>query len=116
LRSGDLLKLGTIWIVINGEQISFWNDNWVESRNLADNLEPFHESMPQSGAKVSDFILNQSQWNISLLKQVLNNDLIVYKIKGIVIPVHAMDDSFRWELNNSDEFFTKSTTWIAHGL
>lgn len=94
MRSRDLLKLGIIWKVGNGQQISFWNDNWVENRNLVDILDLNNESISQSRVKVSEFIINQSQWNILLLNQVLNNHPIVHKIKGIPIPMNATEDSF----------------------
>jgi len=66
--------------------------------------------------KIYDYITQQSQWDISRLKIVLNSHPIIQKIQGIAIPMHETKDSFCWGLNSSGDFSTKSATWMAHGI
>jgi len=82
-------QLYSNWKVGNGDQISFWNDNSVENRNLINILELNEESIPQLETKVSDFIINHH----STSHLVLSNHPIVLRIKGILIPLNALVDS-----------------------
>jgi len=67
-------------------------------------------------AKVCEFIQDSSKWNVSKLRQFVNNHHVTQKIKGITIPIHESGDSFCWGLNSSGSFTTKSTIWAAHDI
>ena len=116
LKSRDLLKKGITWKIGKGGQISFWFDNWIKNRNLVDIIGIDEENIPQPDVKIYDYITQQSQWDISRLKIVLNSHPIVQKIQDIPIPIRETEDSFCWELNSSGDFSIKSTTWIAYGI
>ena len=56
LKCRELQKRGIVWKVVKGDNISFWYDNWIENRNLADILNISNENIPKSEAKVNEFI------------------------------------------------------------
>ena len=45
-----------MWQIGNGENISFWHDNWIENKNLIKILDIDEATIPSSHAKVSIFI------------------------------------------------------------
>ena len=48
------------------------------------------------------------------LNQVLQNNTIIQQIRGMDIPYSNIEDFACWGLHSSDEFTTKSATWLAH--
>jgi len=77
LKCRELLRRGIVWKVGKGDNISFWYDNWIENRNLADILNISNENIPKSEAKVNEFIQDNVNWNIPKLMQTLNNHPII---------------------------------------
>lgn len=115
LKCRNLGSQGVIWKLGNGENISFWYDDWIENKNLVDIIGIDEENIPNPPIKVCDFIHQDKGWDIPKLAQALNNHPIILKIQGISIPIHDTKDSFCWGLNNSDDFSTKSATRITQG-
>jgi hypothetical protein len=100
----------SIWLLGNGEDINFWNDNWSGSI-LADffNIPP-HISQNLSST-VSDYI-NNGSWSFpSHLLQRFNLSSIVDKV---IIPVESTNDKLLWIHTDSgnlllkDAYFCKS--------
>ena len=83
-----------MWKLRNGENISFWLDNWIENKNLIKLLDVDRETIPSPQIKVSDFIQQDITWNLTKLTSILGNHPIIHKIQGIAIPVRSKLDSF----------------------
>ena len=113
LNCRDLLRRGIVWKIGNGDKVSFWFDNWLGNHNLVEMLNMSAANVPSLEAKVSDFILQNRNWNIGKLTQILNDQAIIKKVQGITIPNHDIEDTFCWGLNGSGNFSTKSATWMA---
>ena len=60
----------------NGNDISFWYDNWIENRCVRDLLNVEDETNLNPRIKVCEFIQNK-QWHVQKLSQHLNNHSIV---------------------------------------
>jgi len=48
------------------------------------------------------------------LSQFINNQAIIHKIIGILLPFTVMKDTYCWGFSSSGAFITKSATWLAH--
>ena len=114
LNCRSLLKKCIIWKVGNGENISFWTDNWIENKSLIEILQIDPETIPSPLAKVSEFIQTDKTWNYAKLNTLLNNHPVISKIQGIAIPLNSTPDAFCWGLDSSGNFSTKTATWLAH--
>jgi len=90
----------------NGNEVSFWLDNWIEDQSLLELLGIENNSLLDPNTKVSEFIHN-AQWDIQKLNKTLQNYQIIQKIIGIVLPIIETDDSFCWGLNGSGFFTSK---------
>jgi len=77
MRTRDLLKKRIIWKLEKGNHISFWFDNWIENKKLADILDLDHKNISHPKAELSDFIVHKSQCNIPRLNQVLRNHPVI---------------------------------------
>jgi len=109
-----LLVQGIRWKLGNGHRISFWFDNWADNCNLLELLHVQAEDLSQPSVTVAEFITPQRQWNIPKLCQVLPDQAIIQKIRGIDIPTTDLEDTICWGLDKTGEFTTKSATWLAH--
>jgi len=97
----------------DGNDISFYYDNWIENRCLLDLLKLEYQENFNPGMKVCEFIQDK-QWNVHKLSQHISNQDIIHKIIGIPILVTEIKESFCWRLSNTGSFTTKSATWLAH--
>jgi len=52
----ELIRQGIAWTMGNGQDISFWRDNWIENRSLLDLLEVEDQETFNPNIKVSEFI------------------------------------------------------------
>jgi len=95
-----------------GKDISFWQDNWIQNRNLMDLLEIEDHDAVDLELKVSDFI-EDKHWNGHKLNLYLRNQDIVQKNFGIPIPISDIKDSFYWGLSSFSVSTTNSATWVA---
>ena len=66
-------------------------------------------------ARVGDFILPDRTWNLGLLKDILNDHPVISRIVDLPLPTSDVGDYCCWGLTSSDEFSTKSATWLAQG-
>ena len=80
LKCRGLLQKGILWKIGRGDEISFWFNNWVESRNLVEILGVAEDSVTHPEAKVYEFIQQNSEWDILKLRQFINNHPVVQKI------------------------------------
>jgi len=51
-------------MIASGDNIFFWYDNWIENGNLISILRLFEEDVPNSQAKVYDFIQQGIGWDL----------------------------------------------------
>jgi len=72
----ELIRQGIAWTVGNGQDISFWRDNWIENRSLLDLLEVEDQETFNSNLKVSEFI-EDKQWNVHKLGQYVSSQAII---------------------------------------
>ena len=114
LRHRHLLAQGIRWKLGNGHRISFWFDNWLDNCNLLEMLHVQAEDLSQPSVMVAEFITPQRQWNISKLCEVISDQAIIQKIRGIDIPSTDLEDTICWGLDKTGEFTTKSAIWLAH--
>ncbi|GAU45289.1 hypothetical protein TSUD_327470 [Trifolium subterraneum] len=94
----------SFWLLGNGKEINFWNDNWCGTP-LVDQLNiPPHISHLLSST-VSDYILD-GQWNIPpLLSHAFTNlSSIVYKV---IIPMDHSQDRLLWKHTKSGDLELK---------
>ena len=113
MKCRELIRQGLIWTVGDGKDILFWQDNWIENRNLLELLEIEDHDAVDLDLKVSEFI-EDKHWNGHKLNLYLRNQDIVHKIFGIPIPISDIEDSFCWGLSITGIFTTNSATWLAH--
>ncbi|CAJ2652437.1 unnamed protein product [Trifolium pratense] len=94
----------TIWLLGNGEEINFWNDNWCGAP-LADQFNiPFQTSQLLSST-VSDYILN-GQWNIPpQLSQAFDN--LTSILHQVIIPMDQSQDKLLWKHTDSGDLEIK---------
>ena len=103
-----------MWTIGNGKDIFFWQDNWVENRNILEILDIDDPDSLDLSLKVSNFIENK-QWNVSKLHSYLGNPALVQKVLGLPIPLTEIKDSFCWGLSTSGSFTIKTASWLSHG-
>ena len=89
----ELIQQGMISLVGDGKNILFRFDNWIENHNLCDLLDLERGAIPNPDSRVSDFLQNRN-WDLGKLLQFINNQAIIYKIIGIMLPFTAMKDTF----------------------
>ena len=112
MKCKELIRQGMIWSVEDGNDISFWYDNWIENCCLRDLLKLDDEANLNPRTKVSEFLQNKQQ-NVRKLSHHISNQSIVRKITEIPIPITDIKDSYCWGLNSTGIFSTKSATWLA---
>ncbi|MCH80548.1 ribonuclease H protein [Trifolium medium] len=94
----------SIWLLGDGNDINFWNDNWsgirlCELLNIPEHIRPFLSS------KVSDFIVN-GRWTIPpLLQQVYPNLLSI--ISPVLIPFELSQDLLLWKHTDNGDLQQK---------
>lgn len=92
------------WLGGNGENISFWNNWWCGATNLADSLNISNSDQ----SLVADFITTAKDWNVTLINQVVNVN-VVDAISNVLIPkVANVDDTLCWTLSSNGNFSVKS--------
>ncbi|GAU37904.1 hypothetical protein TSUD_163410 [Trifolium subterraneum] len=97
----------SIWLLGNGEDINFWNDNWCGTP-LSDTFNIPDQIKQSLSSKVSDYIFN-GQWNLpcQLTHQFSN---LSFLVQQITIPNEPSNDKLLWkhtdtgELNLSDAY------------
>jgi len=107
LKCRAVLRKGMRWSVGNGHDISFWYDNWVANQNLVELLNLQDEGGLDPDLKVSAFIQNK-QWNLQKLQQIISNQVILETICGIPIPKLEVCDKLYWGLTSSGLFSIQS--------
>jgi len=103
-----------VWSLGNGNEISFWYDNWIENRSLIGLLHMEDEIQLNPQTKVSEFIQDKT-WNLQKLHQHVNNIHVIQKIIGNPIPYTETAKSYYWGITSSGLFTTKSATWLIQG-
>jgi len=83
------------WSVGNGQDISFWCDNWIENKNLVELLSLQDVDGLDPSLKLSDFI-QEKKWNLHKLQQTIPNQLILEKINGIPLSNVDARDELYW--------------------
>ena len=62
IRCRDLIRQGLIWMLGDGKDILFWQDNWIENRCLLEIMEIENDDTVDLNLKDSEFIEN-NKWN-----------------------------------------------------
>ena len=84
LKCRNLASQGVIWKLGNGENNSFWYDNWIENKYLIAILGVVEGNTPNPQVEVCDFIQQEKGWGLLKLAQTLNNHLIIKKIQELL--------------------------------
>ncbi|XP_048498218.1 uncharacterized protein LOC125496718 [Beta vulgaris subsp. vulgaris] len=102
LRSA--FRKGLRWIVGNGESISFWFDNWIFNNALVES-----SSIPigSEDLKVSHFIDQDGQWDVSLLRQFVPIE-ISNSIANYFLPSNECNDTRVWGLAPDGNYSVES--------
>jgi hypothetical protein len=90
----------SIWLLGNGEDINFWNDNWCGTP--LSNTFNIPDQIKQSlSSKVSDYIFN-GQWNLpcQLTHQFSN---LSFLVQQITIPNEPSNDKLLWKHTDTCE-------------
>ncbi|XP_057248334.1 uncharacterized protein LOC130590283 [Beta vulgaris subsp. vulgaris] len=112
MRLRSSFKKGLRWIVGNGDQISFWFDNWIFSTNLAEKcLVP----RGSEALKVSFFINQDGHWNVDLLRQYVPAD-IASLIANYYLPSNVCRDKRIWGPTPDGIYSVKSGVELLQGL
>lgn len=108
LSGQDALFSNIIWVVGDGERVSFWRDKWIPSLSnymLAPRL------VDSSWEKLKDYkVINKDlhYWDLTRVENLLNHDEI-YAIKQIPISYHLNEDRLVWTLTNEGVYSVKSS-------
>ncbi|MCH97022.1 ribonuclease H protein [Trifolium medium] len=90
----------TFWLLGNGEEINFWNDNWCGSI-MADHFNVPNHLRKFLSSTVRDYIFN-GQWNFPpQMHQHLNN--LVCLVQKVTIPLEASQDKLLWKHSDTGE-------------
>jgi len=111
----DLIRQGMVWTIGDGKDISFWKDNWLDTKSLSDLVDLRAHHVLDENIRVSEFIANRN-WNVTKLQIIIQQPAIIQKILGIPIPLVDTRDSYCWGLSSTGEFTTRSAIWLAHGV
>ncbi|XP_026451664.1 uncharacterized protein LOC113351990 [Papaver somniferum] len=101
-----IVKQYHIWEVVSGEDISIWQDRWIESESQF--LQKPTDYHLQDYNQVSQLIDHyNNEWDDSALAELFSQDQIdiIHKIR---IPATGTD-AIKWSLTTSGHFTTKST-------
>ena len=90
-------------------------DNWCAQDNLVNMLHRQDVSLLDTSLLVSHFISPTKEWDLSKLRQVVDEDILKL-ILATPIPFNPILDSVCWGLSGNGLFSTKSATWAAHDL
>ncbi|XP_048490284.1 uncharacterized protein LOC125492238 [Beta vulgaris subsp. vulgaris] len=105
-------KKGLRWIVGNGEQISFWFDNWIFSTALEENYPVPRGS---EALKVSYFINQDGHWNVSSLRQYVPVDIATL-IANYYLPSNSCQVKRIWGLTPDGIYSVKSGVELLQGF
>ncbi|GAU17865.1 hypothetical protein TSUD_329910 [Trifolium subterraneum] len=84
----------SIWLIGNGERISYWNDNWL-GKPLVDLLQIPRSIAKRLHSSVADMIAD-NVWIIpNYISDVDAN--ISYRIFATVLPITQVEDRFVWK-------------------
>ena len=103
---------GLRWQVGNGQDIQFWDDNWLFQRPLSVIMQPPPNS---SHFRVCDFISNYGSWDSVKLRLFLPPEL-VKSVLLVFLPSNPQVDSLCWGLSPDGEYSVKSGVLLAQGL
>lgn len=106
LEGKSLLKEGLMWSVGNGEQINFWQDNWIPE--LPNAKLSSYPGSKLKGAEVSDFVdLSRSDWDIEKLQSCVT-EWETQAIQKIPLSFSNRPDKLIWKHSNSITYTVKS--------
>jgi len=90
----SIIRDNSIWLLGNGENINFWNDNWCGTP-LSNSLNIPPSISHSLSATVSDFI-NNGQWSFpSQLLHLFPN--LLHLVQAVVIPLEPVQDKLIWK-------------------
>ena len=112
MRLRDTFKKGLRWQIGSGDQISFWFDIWVFQFPLK---AVVHRASYPIDFKVSDCFLENRQWNMALLRELVPEH-IVSAISSLFIPMSVHRDKLVWGLSPDGEYSVKTGALLAQGL
>ncbi|XP_026398930.1 uncharacterized protein LOC113294768 [Papaver somniferum] len=98
----NIQKIGK-WEVGTGNNIHIWSDNWVPNQ-MSPITKP--DNYPDHIQRVSDLIINHTQWNEELIFELFDNN-IANQIRNTVIH-HNQEDKDIWPLTKHGNFFVKT--------
>nr|GMC91161.1 LINE-type retrotransposon LIb DNA [Ipomoea batatas] len=108
LRGCSIVEAGATWKVGNGHSLNFWSDWWVTDKPLG-LLMDVDISEDMAHAKASDLILNNNNWDINRLQDLLPCE-VVNKIRANPIPTEPnARDCLHWPLAPSGKFSVQAT-------
>ena len=105
----QVLQKGTRWRIENGEKIQIQASNWIPRPTT---FKPIVEPSLPTGAKVSELILPNQQWNESMINQSfarMDADII----KSIPLPRTPQEDEIIWHYDKKGLYSVKSGYQLA---
>ncbi|KAH9728345.1 putative reverse transcriptase/RNA-dependent DNA polymerase [Citrus sinensis] len=105
----QVLQKGTRWRIGNGEKIQIQASNWIPRPTT---FKPIVEPSLPTGAKVSELILPNQQWNESMINQSfarMDADII----KSILLPRTSQEDEIIWHYDRKGLYSVKSGYQLA---
>lgn len=106
IQTQKLLKQGSKWIVGDGKDIRVWEDNWIKAKPSSPASGPGLNSHP--GLKVNDLLIERDrQWNIQLLKNLLNENDANYAM-GIRPSRTGNPDILVWSYTKDGNYSVKT--------
>lgn len=105
-----LLKKGISWCLGDGNNINFWQDNWMPESPLIKKVPLERRSVVNMEDKVSKYINRSHGWQLMELRGLLPDDIIT-KSENIPIPVMDVRDKIIWKYNTDGSFTIKTATW-----
>lgn len=93
-KLASALKKGMVWRIGNGQEVSLWNDTWLDRGPLRDLLEEVPPAL--TNLKVAD-IIQDKEWNLPLLDELGIGNVKQYISSIPINEVGEITDQVMWK-------------------
>ena len=103
LEGRDFFKENTKWQIMNGEEVEFWKDKWIEGVCL----EEYINNEQEEHQKVAEFINKEGRWRVEQIKRRLGEE-IIKEIEVVPICRNAEKDRIVWPSTKDGKYSVKA--------
>ncbi len=112
------LNMGS-WIVHNGQQVRFWEDNWVGNSSFKDKYPSQYAIVRRRNSSIAN-IMSYVSLNVSFRRALVGQDMTNWhNLCASIVHIHLTGDNdiFRWNFHQNGQFSVRSMylVLINHG-